>query len=389
MSAGVPPGYKQTEVGVIPEDWGVEPLGCHCDPVTKGTTPTSIGKSFKASGIKFIKAETISESGKMLPSKLAFIDLPTHNLLARSQLSSGDLLVSIAGVLGRVGIIEEADLPANINQALAIVRLGRGSKVQRSYLICQLRSPSVKKQISDINVQAAQANISLQNVRDLQIPLPPTKLEQQAIAEALSDADALIEGLGRLIAKKRQLKQGALRKLLSPREGWSECCIGDVLTVMHGKSQREVEDRNGIYPILATGGQIGNANRFLYDRPSVLIGRKGTIDRPQYMDRPFWTVDTLFYSVVHEPNNAKYLYYQFRLIDWKQHNEASGVPSLNARTIENIELKVPSSAEQTAIAAILSDMDTEISALEVKLTKARQVKEGMMQDLLTGKVRLV
>ena len=120
---------------------------------------------------------------------------------------------------------------------------------------------------------------------------------------------------------------------------------------------------NGRYPILASGGQIGTANRFLYDKPSVLIGRKGTIDQPQYMDKPFWAVDTLFYSAVREPNIPKYMFYQFCLIDWRRHNEASGVPSLNARTIERIQLRTPGPEEQTAIAAVLSDMDAEIAAL--------------------------
>lgn len=106
------------------------------------------------------------------------------------------------------------------------------------------------------------------------------------------------------------------------------------------------------------------------------------------MDTPFWTVDTLFYSIIHEPNEPKFLYYRFCLIDWKHYNEASGVPSLNAKTIEQIEVKIPEPQEQFAIAAILSDMDTEISTLEIELTKARQIKQGMMQDLLTGRARL-
>ena len=107
------------------------------------------------------------------------------------------------------------------------------------------------------------------------------------------------------------------------------------------------------------------------------------------MDTPFWSVDTLFYTIINEPNSAKFLYYRFCLIDWMKHNEASGVPSLNAKTIESLEVKIPEPAEQTAIAEILSDMDSEIDALEAKLRKARQIKQGMMQELLTGKTRLV
>ena len=97
----------------------------------------------------------------------------------------------------------------------------------------------------------------------------------------------------------------------------------------------------------------------------------------------------IFYSVIRDPNNAKFLFYRFCLIDWKQHNEASGVPSLNARTIEKIEIKCPTPEEQTAIAAILSDMDTELAALEEKHAKARATKLGMMPELLTGRTRLI
>ena len=107
----------------------------------------------------------------------------------------------------------------------------------------------------------------------------------------------------------------------------------------------------------------------------MLIGRKGTIDKPRYIEEPFWTVDTLCY--------------QFCLIPWKEYNEASGVPSLNARTIESIEIAVPKEKEQVRIARTLCDMDTEIATLEAKLAKTRQLKQGMMHQLLTGKIRLV
>ena len=228
------------------------------------------------------------------------------------------------------------------------------------------------------------------------VAIPSTKGEQESIAEALSDTDALIESLDQLIAKKRQIKQGTMQELLTGKRRlpgfggeWKVKNFGDLLTIRHGKSQKGVESLDGAYPILATGGQIGRANQFLSDRPSVLIGRKGTIDKPQYIDTPFWTVDTLFYSDIHQPNNAKFLYYRFCLIDWNQYNEASGVPSLNARTIQGVEILCPKPGEQTAIAIVLSDMDTELAALESRLAKARQIKQGMMQELLTGRIRLL
>jgi type I restriction enzyme S subunit len=196
-------------------EWEVKRLGESCETITKGTTPTSIGRNFTESGVNFLKAEGISESGEPLLDILAFIDTATHKLLKRSQLKEGDLLISIAGVLGRVGRVSSDILPANTNQALAIVRLGRSSKLDRSFLFYCLRSPMTTKQISDVNVQAAQANISLQNVRDLEIHVPPTRAEQIAIAAVLMDIDMELAALEQRFAKTRALKQGMMRELLT------------------------------------------------------------------------------------------------------------------------------------------------------------------------------
>ena len=120
----------------------------------------------------------------------------------------------------------------------------------------------------------------------------------------------------------------------------------------------------------------------------MLIGRKGTIDDPKYISSPFWTVDTLFYTEIADSASPKFLFYKFCMIPWRNYNEASGVPSLNARTIESIEIFLPKLEEQKAIANVLSDMDAEISAFEQRIDKTRAIKQGMMQQLLTGRIRL-
>lgn len=220
--------------------------------------------------------------------------------------------------------------------------------------------------------------------------------EQRSIATALGDVDALIAALDQLIAKKRQLKQAAMQQLLTGQrrlpgfsEAWEVRSLGSVLSVCHGRSQRDVEVPDGKNPILASGGEIGRTNQYLHAGPSVLIGRKGTIDAPQYVDSPFWTVDTLFYTDIGNCADPKYLYYLFCTINWRSYNEASGVPSLNAKTIERIEVQLPVKREQTAIAHVLSDMDIEITCLEARRDKTKAIKQGMMQELLTGRIRLI
>jgi type I restriction enzyme S subunit len=390
----VRPGYKQTEVGVIPEDWEVPPLG-HVIEYIKGFA-FSAG-DYQSHGIRILRVSDTTYD-EIKEGESIFIDETKAKSFRKWSLKEGDLIVSTVGskppmydsMVGKATFVQAKDSGALLNQNAVILRSKKWSIGLQRLLHNHLRQDRYLTHIEKIfRGNANQASITLKELFEYPIPLPPTKAEQEAIAEVLSDADALIESFEQLIAKKRHLKQGAMQELLRPKHRWERKCIGDLLTIAHGKNQYAVVDRNGIYPILATGGQIGTANRFLYNKPSVLIGRKGTIDRPQYMEQPFWTVDTLFYSVIHEPNNAKYLFYQFCLIDWKQYNEASGVPSLNARTIERIELRIPPPDEQTAIASILSDMDVEITALEAKLGKASQLKQGMMHNLLTGRVRLI
>ena len=171
-------------------------------------------------------------------------------------------------------------------------------------------------------------------------------------------------------------------------EDWEVKRLGKILTINYGKSQAEISNNDGYYPIIGTGGIVGYTNQFLYNNPSIIIGRKGSIDNPQYIDIPFWCIDTAFYTIIKEKCNLKYLYYNFCCIDWRSYNEASGVPSLNSSTIKSIHISVPTLAEQTAIATTLSDIDSLIEALDKKIAKKRAIKEGAMQELLTGKKRL-
>ncbi|MFB9143367.1 restriction endonuclease subunit S [Vibrio artabrorum] len=250
------------------------------------------------------------------------------------------------------------------------------------------------------------------------INVPQKKEEQTSIANALSDVDALLTELEKLIAKKQAIKTATMQQLLTGKtrlpqfatytegekqgqlkgtkmcelveipEDWDGKTFGEVMSIRHGKDQKAVQVVDGLYPIFGTGGKMGTTNIPLYDKPSVLIGRKGTINKPRYADNPFWTVDTLFYSEISSKADPKFIFYKFSMIDWMQYNEASGVPSLNASTIESVTASFPSKQEQTAIAIILSDMDSEIQTLEQRLTKTRQIKQGMMQELLTGRTRL-
>ncbi|TFH41335.1 MAG: restriction endonuclease subunit S [ANME-2 cluster archaeon] len=387
--SNVPEGYKQTEVGVIPEDWEVKKLGQICNKFLNGGTPSTIKAEYWSGNIPWISGADIVN--QKITEIRRFISEDAVKNSSTNIVENGNLLLVTRTGVGKMTV---APFDIAISQDLTGIYV-KNEDVDTEYLFRYFDFNSAV--LKSLNQGTSIAGITRETLTSTPIPLPPTKEEQQAIASALSDVDALITALEQLITKKRNIKKGAMQQLLTGKKRlpgfggeWKVKKLGEMLKVKHGKSQQSVNDENGLYPILATGGEIGRADTFLYDKPSVLIGRKGTIDVPQYMETPFWTIDTLFFTEIFDNTNPKFIFYKFNIIDWYSYNESSGVPSLNASTIEKIELPFPPTIkEQQAIAQILSDMDTEIEALEQKQNKYKAIKQGMMQELLTGKTRLV
>lgn len=248
--------------------------------------------------------------------------------------------------------------------------------------------------IESLTAKSSVDSVRMETIAGMEIALP-CRAEQERIVHVIDDADQLVRHLERSIARKEAIKRGMMQQLLSGETrfpgfagAWRTCRLGDILTVRHGRNQRGIEAYGGMYPILASGGEIGRTDTPLYSKPSVLIGRKGTIDRPQYQATPFWTVDTLFYTEIDDAADSKYLFYVFEMVDWRSMNEASGVPSLNSGLIESVPCSLPPVDEQRAIRRVLDDADLEIAAIRARLIKTKAIKQGTMQQLLTGRTRL-
>ncbi len=168
-------------------------------------------------------------------------------------------------------------------------------------------------------------------------------------------------------------------------EEWSKKKIGNVLQIGSGKDYKHLNDGN--IPVFGTGGLMAYVNKPLYTGETVFIGRKGSIDKPFYYEGDFWTVDTLFYTFNFNLTIPKFIYAIFQKINWYQHNEASGVPSLSKKTIESIPVNIPSLPEQQKIASFLSAVDEKIQQLTRKKELLEQYKKGVMQQLFSGKLR--
>ena len=169
-------------------------------------------------------------------------------------------------------------------------------------------------------------------------------------------------------------------------ENWEIIKIGDCLDVKYGKDYKHLNE--GKYPVLGTGGVMEYVDDFLYSGESILIGRKGTIDKPAYIDGSFWTVDTLFYTEI-KNQFPKFLFYCISNINWLKYNEASGVPSLSANNIKNVKINIPSLIEQKKIANFITSIDYKIELLEKTHKSLVDFKKYLMQQIFAQKLRIV
>jgi type I restriction enzyme S subunit len=212
-------GYKQTEVGVIPEDWEITQIGKLKPFVTSGSRGWAEFYSDRDS--PFIRITNLSRSSINLNLEdLRFVSLPlNHSEASRTRIQDGDVLISITADIGIIGYVSsKVPKPAYINQHIALIRFdpGQTCPIFVSYFLSSEKPQKLFRALTDVG---AKAGMNLTTVQQILLALPPTKAEQEAIAEDLSDADALIEALERLMTKKRQLKQGAMQELLRPRCG--------------------------------------------------------------------------------------------------------------------------------------------------------------------------
>jgi len=394
-------GYKQTEVGVIPEDWEVSILGDVCSKITDGThdTPKPIDR-----GVPFLTAIHVKEN-KIDFNGCYYLSQKVHDeIYKRCNPEINDVLMVNIGA----GVATAALVSVDYEFSLKNVALlkPKNSKLSGSYLN-YYQSLAKRKITESISTGGAQPFLSLWQIAQLKIALPPTKSEQITIAKALSDTDALIQSLSQLIAKKRQIKQGAMQTLLNPYDetgalkvGWVVRALGDVAHVEMGQSPSSINYNNK-----AEGLPLIQGNADIKDRKTIIRVFTSQITKRCQRGDTIMSVRAPVGEIAKATFNAcigrgvcsiryinEYLYHYLIRIenDWSKLSKGSTFDSVNSIEVKGLNIWLPEDKdEQTQIAKTLTDMDTEITTLETKLSKYQKIKQGMMQNLLTGRIRLV
>lgn len=425
MNAEVKPGYKQTEVGVIPEDWDAKAIGHDIDLLTGFPFPSS---GYSDSGIRLLRGSNVKRGKTAWADDITQYWPSVTPEVSRYELRDSDLVIAMDGSLvGRSSAqLTSEDLPALLLQRVARIRSSK--KYDVGYLAAFVKSDWFIKHSDAVKTVTAIPHISPADIRTFMIPVPPTINEQRAIAIALSDMETLIDGLDQLIAKKIDIQQAAMQQLLTgqrrlPGFGgeWEEGEFRDVVRSLEaGVSVNSTDDlpEPGLPCVLKTSALSGG--NFLPNeakaivaadraractnpkRNTILISRMNTpalVGEIAYVEKDYdWLFlpDRLWMTQLMSDDcvNVRWLAYLLssrpyrKLLQDSATGTSGSMKNISKGALLNLQISYPAIEEQTAIATILSDMDTELTALEAHREKARQLKQGMMQELLTGRIRL-
>ena len=398
------PGYKYSDVGVIPNDWSVSTIDelienktilSHLDGNHGELYPRS--NEFKSFGVPYIAANDFA-NGTVNFDTCKFLSEERAAKFKKGVAKSGDVLFAHNATVGPVALLE-TNLPYVILSTTATYFRCEPSLLSNSYLHGALQVPFFVKQYQAVMAQSTRFQVPITAQRKLSLVVPPLP-EQKEIAKVLSDVDALIAGLEKLIAKKRDIKQAAMQQLLTGQTRlpgfsgeWAVKTLGDIAHIQKGQLITIETLVPGNVPVIAGGKKPA----YFHNKPNrqgktITVSASGaSAGYVAFHSSPIFASDC---STISEAKNycIEFVYFSLQLNQEVIYSAQTGgaQPHIQPKDISPLVVPLPITlVEQEAIAKVLCDIDDELVALESRLAKTRNIKLGMMQELLTGKTRLI
>ena len=423
----IKPGYKQTEVGVIPEDWEVKALASLTERIMVGIASAAT-HAYRAKGVPMFRNQNI-KSGYLADVDLLFLDPEFEKTFSNKRLRSDDLLTARTGYPGTTCVVPL--LYESAQSFTTLITRPNTTVVDSSFLCHYINSEEGQKFFEQGQIGGAQKNINAGTLRTMPVPLPPLP-EQRAIAEALGDVVALLGGLDRLIAKKRDIKQAAMQQLLTGqtrlpgfRGEWEVKRLGELFNFSGGYSASRDQLSTEGHCYLHYGDIHGSTKTCIdadadfqeipkLDIPLKRVSSASLLDDGDvvFVDASEDDAGTSKHVVVVNKNKKPFISGLHTIVakgrteelahDYRRfcfqtpairqqflfYSVGTKVSGISKSNIPKVTLSFPSVPEQTAIAEVLTDMDTELAGLEQRREKTRALKQAMMQELLTGRTRL-
>jgi type I restriction enzyme S subunit len=348
-------------------------------------------KDAYGSGYKFINVLDIIENNYITHENIKGTVNIDESEFEKNIVEYGDILFQRSSEtreeVGQANVYLDKEQPATFGGF--VIRGKKKVEYDPQFMNGLLKTSAARKEITEKSGGSTRYNVGQETLSKVRV-YTTVIAEQQKIATFLTRIDQRIQLLQQKKTQLQAYKKGMMQKLFSQQirftdengrafPDWEEKRLGEIFQIGSGKDYKHLPD--GDIPVYGTGGYMTSVNSFLYDGDSVSIGRKGTIDKPMLLKGKFWTVDTLFYTHSFKKVLPYFVYLVFQKINWKKHNEASGVPSLSKSTIEKIKANVPSVTEQQKIATFLSAIDESIEKVEAQIQHSQQFKKGLLQKM--------
>ena len=418
----VKPGYKQSEVGIIPEDWGVSALRAAFPKLEAGVSVNS--DNMTSSKYHVLKTSAV-HNGIVDPAEVKPVIKADYGRL-KCPLVQGSIIISrmnTPALVGECGYVKNASIDVYLPDRLWQVQNPKDSDYNFEWLNYLLNTKRYRDAVraTATGTSNSMKNISKERLMEIDIPCPSLD-EQNRISAALSDIDTLIANLEKLIAKKKAIKQGAMQELLTGKrrlpgftEEWKINKIGAFGEFVSGSCfplayQGKQGERYPFYKVSDFNNpgnerNLNQANNYISPDTADYLGCKiipekaiviAKIGAAIFLERKKLTTvcccidNNMMAFVPFDVRSAQFICYVFQSMKLGELAEATALPSLSGKTICSVERKFPQTIEeQMSIATVLADMDSEIDVLSEKLSKYRMIKSGMMSELLTGRIRLI
>ncbi len=353
--------------------------------IGSGATPRGGSNNYKEKGISLIRSQNVLDL-QFSTEGLAFIDDTQAEELKNVIVKPKDILLNITGdSVARVCMVPDSILPARVNQHVSIIRASI-KKIIPEYVLYNLISQK-EELLMQSEIGATRKAITKGMIEQFSINLPPLP-EQKAIASVLSSLDDKIDLLHRQNRTLEQMAETLFRQWFveEANEDWKEGVLSDLVVVKYGKDHKKLLDGN--IPVLGSGGIMRYGNTFLYDKESVLIPRKGSLNNVMYIDEPFWTVDTMFYTEMKKSNLAKFIYHFIKELDLSSMNVGSAVPSMTTEVLNNLPINIPPASFFNEFESTINPFYSKLKINQTQIRTLEKMRDTLLPKLMSGEVRV-
>ena len=348
----------------------------------RGKTPKKLGGDWCKQGYRALSAKNIKTGRIVQAETIRYIDESLYRKWMKDEVQRGDILITSEAPFGQI-FFWDSDEKIVLSQRLFCVRIK--PEYDARFIYYYMTTPEFQSELDGRATGTTVIGLRQPELMKCIIRCPEIQ-EQKVIAAILSSIDAKIIANEKVNDNLQQQAQAIYSSMFidNPDPAWSHGHLSDLITVKYGKDHKKLAD--GIYPVYGSGGIMRYVERPLYNKESVLIPRKGTLNNVMYANQPFWSVDTMFYTEMKLPNVAKFVYHFVKAKDLASMNAGSAVPSMTTDILNAMEVVIPSASALEEFESLVAPMYEAMEANDVQSKALSQMRDTLLPKLMSGKI---